>query len=265
MDISTVLPKLLKGIRRKSRRTLSLFFFCFVKKRNCENLKRFKGRHEGRRAFIICNGPSLKPEDLDKIHKNGDISFASNKIDKIFSKTKWRPTYYTVMDEGYQYTLLKTMRRVPAKAKFFRNESFYVTCRAKGNCIWLNTDGGHYLLDTPKFSEDASNVIYTIGTVTYAMIQLAVYMGVKEIYIIGCDNSYSIMSKKDGSIVRTGHNSHFTGSDCKDLGGSVAVWQMNVAYECARTYADGHDIKIMNATRGGYLETFERVDFATLF
>ena len=37
------------------------------------------------------------------------------------------------------------------------------------------------------------------------------------------------------------------------------------AYKSAKKYADAHGIKIYNATRGGKLEVFERVDFDTLF
>jgi hypothetical protein len=35
---------------------------------------------------------------------------------------------------------------------------------------------------------------------------------------------------------------------------------MIAAYKEAKNYADGHGIKIYNATRGGMLEVFERVD-----
>lgn len=35
-------------------------------------------------------------------------------------------------------------------------------------------------------------------------------------------------------------------------------------FEAAKRYADSHGIKIYNATRGGNLEVFERVDFDSL-
>lgn len=38
-----------------------------------------------------------------------------------------------------------------------------------------------------------------------------------------------------------------------------------MTFEKAREYADGHGIKIYNATRGGKLEVFERVNFDKLF
>lgn len=41
--------------------------------------------------------------------------------------------------------------------------------------------------------------------------------------------------------------------------------RMILAYESAKKYVDSHNISIYNATRGGMLEVFERVDFDSLF
>lgn len=43
------------------------------------------------------------------------------------------------------------------------------------------------------------------------------------------------------------------------------VDQVTLAYQSAKQYANQHDFKIYNATRGGKLEIFERVDFNDLF
>ena len=50
------------------------------------------------RAFVIGNGPSLKPPQLEKIHQNEDVSFGVNRIHLIYPQTKWRPTYFVMMD-----------------------------------------------------------------------------------------------------------------------------------------------------------------------
>ena len=98
------------------------------------------------------------------------------------------------------------------------------------------------------------------------MIQLAVYMWYKEIYIIGCDNSYAQERSKDGKVIVNNAESYFAGSDKSDKDNIIATtWQMNIGYECARKYADAHGIHIYNATRGGHLEAFERVDFDSIF
>ncbi|MBQ4379398.1 MAG: hypothetical protein II821_09430 [Treponema sp.] len=37
------------------------------------------------------------------------------------------------------------------------------------------------------------------------------------------------------------------------------------AFFAAKRYADEHGVRILNATRGGKIEVFERVDFDSLF
>lgn len=261
-----------KRILNKSRKEFrikysNILFKNSLRRKESEKLlASLKDIHKGRRGFIICNGPSLKAADLDKINENGDISIASNKIDKIFPQTPWRPTYYCVSDEGLQFSLLDTMIKVPAQAKFFRTDSFCVTRKVKTPTVWLNVDGNRAFLDHPEFSENIQDKIYAIATVTYMLLQIAVYMGIRELYIIGCDNSYSVERQKDGTIINKGGQSYFEGSDEKDNKKNVgASWEMNIAYDYAKKYADEHGIRIYNATRGGHLESFERVEFDSLF
>ena len=40
---------------------------------------------------------------------------------------------------------------------------------------------------------------------------------------------------------------------------------MLVSYMTAKVYADTHDIRILNASRGGSLEVFDRIDFDKIF
>lgn len=265
--MGTGIGVLFKRIQRRYRIGISkvLFEICADKKANLQRIHNLANIHHGKRAFIICNGPSLLPTDLDVIWNNGDLSFACNKIDKIFPQTSWRPTYYAVFDETFQYSLVETMNVIPSSLKFFSKDSFICTRKVDGNVVFIDTIGGVPLLNNPKFSEHLSSGIYTIGTTTYSLIQIAVGMGIKEIYIIGCDNSYAKEIKRDGTIVDNGTKSYFEGTNKKEQMTAAATWQMDIAYQYARKYADAHGIKIYNATRGGSLEEFERVDFDSLF
>lgn len=263
MWIEVILNKVQKHYRIAVSRLL--FYIRGKSKQNNNRIRALKNIHVGERAFIICNGPSLTASDLETIHNNGDISFACNKIDKIFMKTNWRPTYYVVLDETFQYSLIDTMNRVTSNMKFFSKDSFLKTRNVSGVVSYISTIGSRDLLNEPKFSEDLLSGIYTIGTTTYSMIQLAVYMGINEIYIIGCDNTYAKEIRKDGVIVSNGVNSYFDSANPKDQATAAATWQMNIAYENARKYAEKHGIQIFNATRGGCLECFHRVDFDELF
>lgn len=258
---------ILSGLKRWLRKKISLLLFCLQNraKESRRLLNSIKDSHKGERIFIVCNGPSLTAADLDKIAGSGDKSFGSNSIDKIFSQTVWRPDYYCVTDESYQYSLLGAMNNVPAVLKFFRKESYITTRRVESQSVWLNVDGDKSLLDNPAFAEDVTDICYGIASVTYVMLQIAVHMGFREIYIIGCDNRYSAERMQDGTIVNHGGPSHFGGADNVVYQRGVAVFEMNRAFAYAAEYAARHDIKIYNATRGGYMEAFPRVDFDSLF
>ena len=125
----------------------------------------------------------------------------------------------------------------------------------------------------PLFSADCSKQIYASGTVTYSMLQLAVYMGFQEIYLLGIDMSYSVERYKDGRVQMNVKNNHSTLTEKEETkfkediisahGYSyIADVDMQLdGYKAAKEYAEKNGIKIYNATRGGKLEIFERVDF----
>ena len=46
----------------------------------------------GKRIFLVGNGPSLNDMNLDLLENEDTMKM--NRIDLLFPKTKWRPTYY---------------------------------------------------------------------------------------------------------------------------------------------------------------------------
>jgi hypothetical protein len=46
---------------------------------------------------------------------------------------------------------------------------------------------------------------------------------------------------------------------------AATINKMSKAYATAKKYADNKEIKIYNATRGGHLEEFERINFDDIF
>ena len=95
-------------------------------------------------------------------------------------------------------------------------------------------------------------------------LQFAVYMGFSEIYLLGVDHQYSIEMNPDGTMKKTeGVQDHFANDDiCTNV---PQTYKSTLSYYAARKYADLHGVKIYNATRGGKLNAFERVDFDKLF
>lgn len=243
-----------------------LFFISGQKFLNAKVLASYKNKFAGKRCFIVCNGPSLRVEDLDLLHDRKEYTFGCNWISKIFPNTRWRPTFYSMMDEGGMFDLYNVMNEVPG-VHFYRSDSYLVTRNIASPCVWVNVNGDRKLLESPKFSKEADHLIYAIGTITFAMLELASYMGFSKIYIIGCDNKFGLERKKDGTVVYNNVASHFKEAQVKnDVTTASGTWEMNIAYACARKASDeSPDFTIYNATRGGHLEAFERVDFDSLF
>ena len=85
-------------------------------------------------------------------------------------------------------------------------------------------------------------------------------MGFAEIFLLGVDFNYT-KNVYD-------HQNHFEGCDTPQNRirlNTVYPERTLLAYQAANKYCKEHEIKICNATRGGKLEEFERVNFDSLF
>ena len=229
-------------------------------------LQQLKDMHAGKRCFIIGNGPSLTAEDLTRIHENGDISFAFNRIFNIFPQTAWRPTYYISQDEKMLPGCINEVNAIEALKKFVPIElDWYYDIHLDGiTPFHIVTEE----TDDIDFSEDISKYLANSKTVVYTAMQFAVYMGIKEIYLIGVDHHFHISQNDKGEIiVDPNAKDYFSDAYNQDKANLYIpnTDKSTLTFMAARRFADAHNIHIYNATRGGKLEVFERRDFDTLF
>ncbi len=228
-----------------------------------KQMRPYGNRHRGQACVVIGNGPSLRVEDLTKLHELGIPTFACNRIHLIFPQTPWRPTYYCMSDEKLIKQYDDHVEDVAPENRFFPK-----WCREHiKNGVFYNTLSFDYESEG-KFSLDASRGLCGGASVTTEMLQLAYYMGFSEIYLIGVDFSYAITQKKDDrTYTYQGENNYFIPGYLKP--GEVAdmpnVNANLLAFHAARTAVEGQGRIIKNATRGGKLEVFERVDLDELF
>lgn len=265
-----MIKKFLRQIKSKLGKFINLFaFFCsgtyFTNKRKLQLLK---DMYKEQRCFVVCNGPSLRPDDLTNIYKKGFVSIGMNQIAYIYDKTPWRLNVLVLTDACAFWPRSKKMiQECEAYIKVFKREDYFKSLSYKGNKVYVKVDTSYSLLDNSKFSMDLSEICYCIGTTTYESIEWARYLGCKEIYIIGCDMSYAVNQNRDGSIYynTTGTN-HFYGKDKDELSAikPVQTWQQKTAYAFAEKFSRINGFRIYNATRGGFLEEFERVDLDSL-
>lgn len=219
-----------------------------------KQLQRLKNIYEEKkRCFIIATGPSLQMSDLYKLKTNNIFCFGVNDILKI--EKEWIPDAYVVEDRSYLRKNIDNIKKYKCKFKFITGNT-----QEQWGAGWDDTYRLSLILKKGKnleFSEAIEQKIYSgDGTVAYFCMQIAVYMGFREIYLIGMDCNYEIGSK----------NNHFISEEMADREDyTEMVRRMINECECAKRYANAHGVKIYNATRGGKLEVFERVDFDKLF
>jgi hypothetical protein len=231
---------------------------------NDSKFSSLRGKHEGRRCFIVGNGPSLRIEDLQRIHELNDIGFAFNKIYLAFDQTDFRPTYYIVEDVLMVDSVRDEVLKLQPFTKLFPYD-YEPIFRNSSNSLYYYWDIGLRLSKKPEFHPNPF-YIRSGGTVTFTALQLAVFLGCNPIYLIGCDFSFSVPNqtiKHDNEVVISdGEKNHFH-PDYRKQGEKWCAPKLDLqleAYQAARRYADQHSIQIFNATRGGRLEVFERKD-----
>lgn len=234
----------------------------------------FKDIHIGESCFIIGNGPSLTGRDLNRI--DGLPSFSSNRINLILDRTNWKPYYYTISDSSMANKFFKEVNSMEKKQLFAVVTNYgYDTLKRYFNTdnIFLRSYRKKDNNGLPNFSNDISKKTFTQATVTYVNIQLATYMGFKKIYLIGVDNNYALKRKEDGTyevnkelLGKDHFDSNYYNSWFDDkLKPSTNTDLMTNAFIAAKNYCDKNGIEIYNATRGGNLEVFPRVNFDDLF
>lgn len=199
------------------------------------------------KCFIIGTGPSLNNTNLSLL--KDEILFGVNNFDA--DKFGIKPQYWVVADAdifdknyGDLLCLDTVLFLTNGAGQFFLHniEELHNNLRIlfKEKPIVLRP-----LSDMKSTAEFSRNIKKGVngGMVIYSCLQIAYYMGFKEVYLVGCDCS-SKGKHYDTSIDRENDNDYWS--------------HFFKLYEvCKRVYGE-NGRKIYNATVGGNLEVFER-------
>lgn len=222
-----------------------------------------------KRCFIIGNGPSLNKHDLSLL--KGEYVFAVNSFYYKTAETGFRPTFFVVEDDSVMRENIEQIRAYEAPYKFFPTNYKELHPEA-ANTYFFRMNRGFYEKSSPnycvpRFSADASKVLYCGQSVTYINLQLAFFLGFTEVYLIGMDFDYVIPPehgrKGDFIYSTTDDPNHFH----KDYFGKGKTWKdpklerVGINYRQAKVSYEAVGRTIYNATIGGKLEIFERVDY----
>ena len=252
-------------------------------------LERFKGIHSGQRCFIMGNGPSLNRTDLGLLE--GETVFACNSAFLLFDRINWRPAYYTCVDSRVlpdrASDIAAMMANDPSITAFFpaeveehvgeqrRYPTRAIIPTDRNRFYFRETHGTLDNLPDSMFSGDIDQHVIQPRTVAITMLQIAAYMGFSEIFLIGCDTRYTVqetVDEEDGeglALVSTRDDdaNHFDPS----YFGKGRKWHapkpelMVEHYRIARQALEARGVKVFDATVGGALDVFDKVDFNSLF
>jgi hypothetical protein len=251
------------------------------------DLSALRDKHAGERCFILGNGPSLNSTDLSCL--KDETVFGCNGVFLLFDRIDWRPTYYTCVDSRVLPDRAADIRAMldaePQMTGFFPTRlDDYSGLGAPEPARALITDGPNRLffnqrvpttanLPWSMFSPDPGAYLVQPQTVTITMMQLAAFMGFSELVLLGCDTTYQVSSsvEREASLERpqvaltSTHDDDLNHFDPRYFGAGRR-WHvpdlnaMVTQYQHARTALEAQGVRVFNATVGGELEVFERLD-----
>lgn len=247
----------------------------------CKNNSKFKDIHNGERCFILATGPSIKTQNLLTLKNELCISVSQFYLHKDIQIIS--PKYYVLAPSHPPFDFTDLIKIFDGLGKFYSDNVTYFLgyssysysyyrfletySQYKNNNQYFINYSMSQPLEESNYSNNAIWEIdqspFAIRTVIYSAIQVALYMGCKEIYLIGCDHDYL----NDTSRVT---NHHFYKeedgiSDAEHLSSFTTErwfeeyhfrWKQ---YRLIGEYAQEKGCNIFNATEGGMLDVFPRV------
>ncbi len=209
---------------------------------------------------MLGNGPSLNQTDLAKLRD--EFTFGANRIYLLFDELGFSTSWLVAIN-----TLV--IQQCAAEISALNIPKF-MTWRGRR---WLSDDPGVIYLDTDytqpeTFSKNLTDRVFEGGTVTYVALQLAFYMGFRQVVLVGVDHSYSAKGDPNSTVVSKGPDSnHF---DSRYFGEGFK-WQLpdlqasERAYELAKQAFEADGRTVVDATMDGKLSIFPKVDYDSLF
>ncbi len=226
---------------------------------NVRRLEGYRDIYRGKRCFVIGNGPSLRQMDLRPLQNH--YTFGLNRIYLAFPAWGFTTTWLvSVNDLVLEQSAAEMQALALPKFLTWRARSWF---RADERALFLDTD----FTGAENFSGDATKRLFEGFTVTYVALQLAFFMGFEEIILIGVDHNFVTQGQPNQAIVSQGDDpNHFA----PNYFGAGFKWQLpdlagsERAYTLARQAYAQAGRRVLDATVGGKLTIFPKVDYCTV-
>jgi hypothetical protein len=232
-----------------------------------------RNRHVGESCIVLGNGPSVKGVDLADLKGRHVFSVSNGYLHQGYEDLK--AAYHCVpqitygkMTEGDVISWFKEMDQSIGDAELFLNETEAALVERHGLFPKRKV---HYLAFREDFDElktrevvDLTKPVPRVQSVPVMVLMIAMYMGFKEIVLIGVDHNHFITQKyeyafrpktqagKDSSVASDGS---IATSRYEDFQGLARLWRQ---YRVLRETAEQNGISILNASPASALDEFVR-------
>lgn len=213
------------------------------------------------RAFVVGNGPSLARTHLHRLI--GDVSYGMQRIHLIYPHTEWRPTYWVCTDRDpdndgrwMQDALWHITQYYPC---YFRSH-WIGDLPHRDNVRFLHMcahyDDGLGGAQTPT-AWHLPEICRYGGSMATAL-QLALLAGYEPVYLVGADLGLTPNAATNHFHPDYGRR---LPADEVERDNIMLANMHRLAHEAYKAAG----VPIFNATLGGLLEEYPRVDFHSLF
>jgi Protein of unknown function DUF115. len=242
--------------------------------------KRFKGLHRGQRCFILGSGHSIKEQDLTKLA--GEIVMTQNHFHVHEHIRIIKPTYHVNVpkyqpkefDDDWRAWLRSMDERLPSETILFfgKNNKYLVDEMGlfQGRSYYMKHGLSPVAIGNAPVN--ITRTIMAVPTVLTQCLAIAIYMGFKEIYLLGFDLD-QVCRMNDRSQVRfyglspiTTNRAEIEAEEATGASGMdwVAMWVFWHECNLLKKEAERRGLKIINATQGGLLNMFERCKYESI-
>lgn len=241
-------------------------------------------KYKNERCFVLCTGPSINQQAIEKLKNEVVFGVSTGFLHKKYSTI--HPTFhctpqctytelftkeaainlFRTMDEhtfsDTKFIFSDTERKLIEENQLFRGkELYYVSLSRK-------------MRKEDKEIYDISKRIPGVTTVPVMAIIVAMYMGFNKIYLLGteCDSCITkqyVHAMQEELSSTFGHYDYSVDQDNNILANNYEAWeettQVLFQFRVLHQIAIENGIEIINATIGGIVDEFPRIDFNDLF
>jgi hypothetical protein len=231
-------------------------------------------RHRGERCFVLCNGPSVKQQDIRPLKNEVVFSVSSGYLHPDYPDI--RPRYHCIPQLTYgkispevAANWFREMDRNLEGAELFLDLQEWTLVQEQslfsGRDVHFVCMGRNYFPRAPANIEELAGIMPRVQTVPILVIMIAMYMGFREIYLVGTDHDWfvkqeykyfyepGLLKGLDFGVRQDGTLETTLWDELPTVG---KVWAQ---YRAVKGIAKAHGVTIFNATHGGMLDEFERV------